>query len=333
MSDYTNIYERATARESSVWNPFHYNGPFSTLHASERDTVFGLYAGTYLHGMGYLQAIQSEDLQRLVDAYDANMAVLTNEEAQLVLEISAKRYLEGVEAALHDSKMQVEAHKIDALNDEYDAKMEALSADEAALETKRYEIEVKRDEIQARITELKAAIQIEDVNQEMVGLDISQKELEKARVDLEIVEAGLRGLDIQLSITQTGIEMANTDVQIADAENRASEVDLQIAEVALEESELENKEDEIELQEAEESGYRKKEIEVGIRQVAARIVDIQTDEAELAVKEAQIDVDIQKIAADGAKLELADSDLAVIEAQKRAKEVEKRDIATSRRHC
>lgn len=322
MSEYDNIYERGIARESAIWPAFAFNGPFSDIHDVERNMVFGLYAGTYLHGLNYLREIQEEDLLRVVAIYDSNMAQLAGEEAQVVLEVSAKRYLERINDVIHDSKMGVKSEEIAAINAEYDAKLDALSADEAALATKRYEITIKQEQILSRIVELEAAIAIEGVDRQMIDLDITRKQLEKAKVDLAIVEAGLRGLDIQLAITQAGIEMANTDISIANAENSESELDLRISNVAIEGLELDNRQAEIALESQKITGYERNDIKLQTKQIAARTVEIETAEAEVAVKESELNVAIKKIEADGQKLDLVNSDLTIIAAQEAVKKAE-----------
>jgi len=79
------IYERGMTRERAIWNPFQYNGPFNAAHEIERSILFGLYANTYLYGHAYLQEIEAEDLQRLLDTYNAAIAGITNDEAKLAL--------------------------------------------------------------------------------------------------------------------------------------------------------------------------------------------------------------------------------------------------------
>ena len=322
MTEYDDIYGRGIAREATIWPVFAFNGPFSDIHNTERNLVFGLYSGTYLHGLNYLKEIQSEDLIKVIEVYNNNMAQLDADRAKLALDVVAKRYLEQVNSVIHNSQMRLKQQGIEALNTEFDAKLEALSADEAALETKRYETTIKQEEIKSRIVELEAAILIESVNRDMVELDVLQKQLQESKVNLQIVDAGLRALDIQLAITQIGIDMANTDVSIADAKNSESEIDLKISDVDIDRSELQNKLAEIDLELQEVSGYARENINIQTKQIAARIVEIETAEAELAVKESELNVAIKKIEADGLKLDLINSDLIIINAQKAVKDAE-----------
>jgi len=88
--------------------------------------------------------------------------------------------------------MDTRRDEIAALNDEYDAKMDALSADSAALETKRQEILLVSDKMDQQVRELEAKTRIEEVNQEMVALDITKQQLQSARADLELLQTQLR---------------------------------------------------------------------------------------------------------------------------------------------
>jgi len=97
------IYDRGTARESIIWSPFLFNGPFTALQTEERVILFGLYSSVYLHGYAYLQAIETEELEAIVTKYTDNMAKLTGEEAQLALDIAAKRYLDRIDGLIQDA--------------------------------------------------------------------------------------------------------------------------------------------------------------------------------------------------------------------------------------
>ena len=81
VTNLSQIYDRQSVREQTIWPVFVFNGPFGTIHEEERTILFGIYANTYLHGYNYLNAITVEDLQRLLDTYNASIAQITNEEA------------------------------------------------------------------------------------------------------------------------------------------------------------------------------------------------------------------------------------------------------------
>ena len=77
------VFARGIAREATIWSPFQFNGPFGAVHAAERTILFGMYANAYLNGFGYLNEIDAIELARLVGNYEAAMAKLTGEQAQL----------------------------------------------------------------------------------------------------------------------------------------------------------------------------------------------------------------------------------------------------------
>ena len=230
------IYDRAAVRENTIWGAFQFNGAFGTLHAEERTILFGLYANTYLHGQSYLNAIEAEDLAKLVDTYTFNMAQLTNDEAKLVLDISAKRYVENIEQQIHEANMVTEERKLDALDDGYDAKEAALSVDREAIITMQGRIIIERDKMEQKVRELEIQTQIEEVNQEMVDLDITREQLRSAQADLDILNAQLEGLNVQLAITEAGFELTNTNLAITDAANDKDEIGVRISEVGIQSS-------------------------------------------------------------------------------------------------
>ena len=315
------IYERAGAREAVIWSAFSYNGPFNSVHAAERTTLFGLYANTYLHGQNYLNEIETEDLARLVDAYNNNMAMLTNDQAQTVLEIAAKRYVEGITQQIHDADMITRDQKIDALNDEYDAKTEALDADYAAIVTKQAEVQLAWDRANQKIKDLEMRTEIEGVNYQLVEVDIAEQELKAARADLAVIEAGLKGLDIQLAITQTGIDITNTCLQITEADNRVDEIGIQVSETEVQESgvDLDITNSGITLSKSQSAGEK---IKVDSQGIAVRVAETELQTTETEAKEYQIDAEISKIDADTARLGLVDSELTIVQADKRVSAAE-----------
>jgi len=311
------IYERGMAREATVWNAFSWNGPFRALHEEERTVLFGLYANTYLHGQTYLKEIETEDLAKLVDQYTLNMARLTNGEAQLVLEIAAKRYVDNVTQQLHEADMLTRGRKLEALDDEYDAKTDALDADYAALQTMRDKVQLAWDQADQKVKDLEMRTELEDVNYQMVEVDITEQELKAARADLAVIEAGLRGLDIQLAITQTGIDITNTDLRITEARNEVDEIGIRVSETEVQESgvDLDITNAGIALSKAEADGEKTKADTKGI---AVRVAETDLQATETEAKEYQMDAEISGINADTAKLGLIDSELSIANSNKRA---------------
>jgi len=325
------IYERGAAREAMIWDSFSYSGPFDSVHATERTILFGLYANTYLHGHNYLNEIETEDLSRLVDTYNNNIAMLTNDQAQAVLEVSAKRYIENIAQHIHEENLVTLGQKIDSRNDVLDAEFDVYDLDYSttyetftasmiedyeALVTKRAEVQLAWDKADQKIKDLELHIELEDVNYQMVGVEITEQELRSARADLEIIEAGLKGLDIQLSITQTGIDITNTTLQITEAESRVDEIGIQVSETEVQESgvELDIIQSGINLSKSEAAGER---IKVDSQGVSVRVAETELQTVETEAKHSQIDAEISKINADKARLELIDSEKALVVVDKR----------------
>lgn len=315
------IYERGQARESIIWNPFQYNGPFNATQEVERAVVFGLYANTYLHGYSYLQEIETEDLARLVDNYTVAIAQITNEGAKYALEVAAKYYIEKIDNQIHDKNIITRERKIDALDDEYDARTAALEADEAAITTMVAKVRLAWDKATQKIKDLEMRTELEDVAQQLVDVDITEQELRAARADLAVIEAGLKGLDIQLSITQTGIDITNTDLQITNAESEVDEIGIRVSETAVKESgvDLDIVNAGVALSESEVKGAK---IQRDTKEVGVRVAEVGIQIEETEARESQFDADIARIEADTAKLGLIDSEKTIAQADKRAYQAE-----------
>lgn len=323
------IYERAAAREARIWGGFQFNGPFGTLHVEERTILFGLYANTYLHGQNYLTEIETEDLARLVDTYNNNMAMLTNEEARTVLEIAAKRHVENITHQIHEADMVTRGKKIDALNDEYDTRTDALDVDYAALQTKRDEVRLLWDRANQKVKDLEMRAELEGVNYQLVEVDISEQKLKAARADLAVIEAGLKGLDIQLAITQAGIDITNTDLQITQGKNEVDEIGIRVSETEVQESgvALDIINAGIARSKARAAGERTK---VDMEGVAVRVAETELQTAETEAKEFRMDAEISGIEADTAKLALVDSELSIAQSGKRVAAAENVLLARER---
>lgn len=309
------VYDRAIAREATIWNPFEFNGGFNATHTTERVTLFGIYANAYLNGHTYLREIETEELELLLNDYNANMAKLTQEEASTVLEIAAKRYIETIEMQIHDEQMKTRQEEIDALNDEYDAKIDALDADYEALETKRQEVELARDRMGQRIKELQMQAQLETVNQELIDVDILEQQLRSARADLDVLNAQLAGLDIQLAIAGVALDKTNTELQITEAGNEADQVAIRVSETEVQEAEvdLDIVNAGVDVTKAE---VRGEEIKRNTQDVSVRVAETEVETKETEAKEYQYDAEIGNIEADTAKLALVDSELTLEQAEK-----------------
>ena len=57
------VLDRGLVRGRSIWPAFRYQVPgLLAVHVSERDVIFGIYSGAYLHGYSYLKEITYETL-------------------------------------------------------------------------------------------------------------------------------------------------------------------------------------------------------------------------------------------------------------------------------
>jgi len=315
------IYERGATRESIIWNPFEHNGPFNTTQEVERTIVFGLYANTYLHGHNYLEEIETEDLAKLVDTYTVAIAQITNEETQYALEAAAKYYIEKIDNQIHDANIVTRGQKIDALDDEYDARTAALEADEAAITTMVAKVQLAWDKATQKIKDLEMRVELEDVAQQLVDVDITEQELRAARADLAVIEAGLKGLDIQLAITQTGIDQTNTDLQITEAGNEVDEIGIRKSETEVKESgvDLDITNAGIAKTRAEVDG---KKIQRDTKGVAVRVAEVDVQIVETEARQYELEAQTAGIEADTVKLGLIDSEHTIALADKRAMRAE-----------
>ena len=171
------IFDRAMVREKTIWKPFTRQMVFNADDILERAIIFGLYSNIYVNGHTYLEAIEAERLLQIIAVYDQSIAQLENEEAMLVIDFAAKRYLEEVDQIIHEKKVETIHDEIAAENSKWDARLAALEADYEALETLTIEAQSQVDKAEARITTLQAQIETESANYAMVAADISREQL------------------------------------------------------------------------------------------------------------------------------------------------------------
>lgn len=213
------VYNRAMVREKTIWPSFLYGMPGIE---STKTMIFGLYANTYLLGHNYLEDIEDEELQRLIDVYDSNMAELSMEEQGLVLEIASKKYVKTIEIQIKNNALVTKGQQLNADEQEYEAKLAALEVDRDALETKQAQIALAIDRAENKNKILVSKINLEGLAQQYVDVEIAQKELEAGKAVLKLLYAELRGTEIQLDI-------ANVSLQISEAEASKSGIDVDIA--------------------------------------------------------------------------------------------------------
>ena len=275
------IYSRAEARERTIWPSFVYNTIFPAVATVDRAIIFGLYAGTYKHGHNYLSDIETEDLQRLVDAYDNNMSHLDMEEQSLVLDIAAKRYVFNVDLLIVQEKLVTKRHKFDADEQELDARIEALEADREELETLRLKITIAQELAENKVKELEAAISLEIVNGEYVDLEIAEKQLAAARAELKVLTTAMHGLEIQLSIVETSLNIVEAEVSKSQLKADMAGIDARIADAGLAGERLEIEQEELAAMEYEINNLYDKKIELiesGNEIIEAEIAGVETDQ-------------------------------------------------------
>lgn len=238
------IFDRAMVREKTIWNPF--SSPlFNADDETVRAVVFGLYSGVYIHGHDYLEDLQSEELAQIVDIYDQNIAQLTNDEAKLVIDHAAKRYLDSVDQLIHEYRVKTKQDEIAAEHDKWDARTAALEADEEALETLAIKAEKAVEDAETRIQELEAAITVESANYSMEYVNILEAQLRASRGELREAQAVNRGLEIQMLINRAANELSKIDVEIADTKVKTALVENDTAQITNKEIEIDILEQEV----------------------------------------------------------------------------------------
>jgi hypothetical protein len=100
------------------------------------------------------------------------------------------------------------------------AKERAIAADEAALQTLIAKLLVEQKKTQARISVLTAEVSGEDVNYQMVGVEISEKQIQLAETELKILNVGTEIARIQLQIAEAASELVEVDLRKAELKNR-----------------------------------------------------------------------------------------------------------------
>jgi hypothetical protein len=233
------IFDDYAVREQSIWEPFSTSFRFSDEQVQERVVLFGLFSGTYLNNMAYLEFIDSFELALIVDQYNQNMAELAADEQKLVIDLAAQRYVNQINRQILQGVLAVERTKIAAESDEWSAKISALSSDYAALETLQTRLLAKQKIISARITELQAAITMEGIDYQFTAAEVEEKEIavEKANVQLTLKEAQESRKNAEITNLET--DSIRKDVELANKELEISEAELRVLQIQLNESETE----------------------------------------------------------------------------------------------
>jgi chromosome segregation ATPase len=301
------IIERGRIREDRLWSTFSHD-PFG----GNKIILFGLYANTYLHGYAYLTELSGERLIQIVADFDNKMDRLSAEEQQVVMDLATKRYIDTIDNQIHDQKMTTKRSDIDAKDQEFDAKFEALESDRLAILTQRERLAQKIEKARAEILVLEARIAEEEVSSTQVIVDISKAELGEARTRLQILEAGLRGMNLQYDI-------ANAAVQRADLlmDKQKTQQDLDLIPAALKELEAAIKNLE--------ADQTRTETAIDMVDVDIGELENRKDRAEMDAESRNIDVDLLDVDIAKAGLDTAMVDVEILETQARtAREIARR---------
>lgn len=234
----TESYNRAVAREARVWAPFEYSFPFNAAQTAERSILFGLYANAYLNGRKYLEEIESEDLVNLLSDYNSKIAELTNQEQIVVASVVSRRYLATIDKQIHDAKIITGRQKIEAEDELWDAKTAALAADSAALETMAVKVTSETEKTTARISELQSYISIEGMNLSLADVEVVEKEIQSAKMDIQKLDVANEILKIQIGTVEKAQELIDIDLRIAKTKIDIAETGRAINKISLLDSEL-----------------------------------------------------------------------------------------------
>jgi len=286
------IYSRAEARERTIWPAFLYNGPYVASMENERAIIFGLYAGTYKHGHSYLEDIEAEELQRLVDAYNNNMAELSMKEQSLVLEIAAKRYVFNVNLLIDQENLETRRHKLTAGGKELDIRIAALEADRKELDTLRTRIMVAQEVAANEVKKLEAQISLEIANGEYVELEKAEKQLAAARAELKVLTTALRGLEIQVAIAETSLNIVEAEASKYQYKADVAGIDARIAGLELTGDQLAVDQAELEAMEYEINNLPDKQIEL----IESQGAPTEAETAAIAIDQAkQLELHTEKL--------------------------------------
>jgi len=232
--------DRGLVRGGAIWSGFKYQYPgLVAAHVSERVVIFGIYSGAYLHGYNYLKEITYETLAQMVLTYDQAMAELTADEQRLVIDITAKRYIEEQTLAAKDAALLNKERKVAQKASDIDAKMEALETDRQTLATKITEFDVAQHKVTTLIKELEVKIEEQVLESAQVETEITRQQLIAQKAELDVIETGIRALEIQAQIAEAAYRLGSVVVKKSELESDIGRIELDTVEVALKISQTE----------------------------------------------------------------------------------------------
>ena len=307
------IVTRAGNREGSMWSPFqhHFVGAIAVDH---RSILFGLYSNRYKHGCAYLIEVSNEQLTQLVDQYEANISQLNAEEQKAVLDLATKRYLEILDQQIHDDQMDTERGKIDATDQEFDVKFEALESDRLAIETLQEKLSYAISKANTEIQVLEAKILQAEIDQQYVEVDISKAQLAAAKAELRVLEAGLKGLNLQLDIANAAVTESELELEKQKTQQSLDLVPGELTELEAQNTSLDA--DKLRT----ETGQSLIDSEIAELQI--KILKTQLDAINRGIDTALLDVDIAKANLDIAMVDVDISETESRTAREEAKRIE-----------
>ena len=292
------ILDRGSTRVAGLWTPF--TTIVITSNAEHRAVVFGVYSNSCESGFSYLMEISTEKLSQLVSVFENNMAQLDSDQQKAVMDIAVQRYKDLLEEQIHTKEMVTEQAKIDATSLEFDAKFDALNQDRLAILTLQEKLTQEIAKETARISVLETKITEAAIDAQYVEVEISQKQLEAAKANLSVLEAGLKGLSIQLDIanavlleTELNLEKQKTQQELDLIPGQLNELSAQEINIDADISQTET---------------RKSLIDSEIAELQVRVTKTNLEATNEGVNTALLDVDIAK-----AKLDTAMVDVEISE--------------------
>lgn len=297
-------FDNSAIRNTNIWTPFQYYGSYNDTQTAERAIIFGLYSNSWRNDDAYIQGVSDIEMANILADYNLKIAGLTTDEQKVLSDISAKRYISQIDTLIHNEKMATKLQKINADADEWDAKIAALSADRAELETLRVKIAAETKRIAARILELTAHIQTEKAHYEMVRIEISEKEIQKAQKDIQLAEKELEEAKRDIEILSVANEIARVQIQIVEAGLELIDIDMKVARGQVDLIQLDSQ--------ISKAGLTASELLVAEARTEAEGAELGVLDARLNVAEKQVDIVDAEI--DGVQSESTD-DAAIHDAR------------------
>lgn len=310
-------FDNSKNRETVIWNPFLYYGSYSIFQDTERRVIFGLYSNSHLNNDKYIAETESISLSQILVDYNSKIAELDVDSQKLVMDITAKRYIAGIETLIHDEKMITRRQGINADDDMWTAKFGALAADRAALLVLQSKITTETLRITNKILELQAYINIEIAQLSLVDIEIAEKSIVKLNKDLELVakevqlsrkevellQVANEIVQVQLKIVEAGLEIVNVDVQVSKTKIQVAQIENQISKADLTNGELTIAQAHVTAEQADLLTYEAKRL-LAVQKLAVK-------STEKIVAQSELDLMPEKIRIANSKLTVQDSEITV----------------------